>query len=48
MVSKLKKKFDMKNKIRAKILLDEVTEMIKAENDATEDIVKKKLTNIHA
>lgn len=48
MISKLKKKFDMQNKIRAKILLDEVTEMIKAENDATEDIVKKKLTNIHA
>ncbi len=44
----IKKNFDMKNKIRAKVLLDEVTELIKADNEATEDIVKKKLTNIHA
>jgi serine phosphatase RsbU (regulator of sigma subunit) len=44
----IKKRFDMKNKIRAKVLLDEVTELIKADNEATEDIVKKKLSNIHA
>jgi hypothetical protein len=44
----MRKKLDMKQKIRAKVLLDEVTELIKAENEATEDIVKKKLTNIHA
>lgn len=44
----VKNKLDMKNKIKAKVLLDEVTELIKAENEATEDIVKKKLTNIHA
>ena len=45
---KIKKSFDMRNKIRAKVLLDEVTELIKADNEATQDIVKKKLTNIHA
>lgn len=44
----IKKNLDMKNKIKTKVLLDEVTELIKADNEATQDIVKKKLTNIHA
>ncbi len=47
-IRNIQKKLDMKNKIKAKVLLDEVTELINAENEATEDIIKKKLTNIHA
>ena len=47
-INKIKEKLDMRTKIRTKIMLDEVTELINAENEATEDIVRKKLTNIHA
>ena len=47
-MAKVRERMDMKTKIKTKIMLDEVTELINAENEATDDIVRKKLTNIHA